>query len=190
MSLNYNFHIEDIFPQQIYNDAKFADLLNTAGLAFQSKGNKMSLYEDIQTVAALRAAPDSVKQTALGSGFGLSPLCASVEGALEGKLNFLIPQLTDIRNKLDQKLYTRENAKLAVFHLHMHSTAITRSAGEVTDPQGNDMWWLQIDWSQIPVTEPYDVSQAIDAMMADLQARAASSRPKSRGLFGLFKKNS
>ena len=59
--LNYDTEIELVFPAALYRDPVVAPLLRQVGIPMEASGNKIMLFTDVQTVAALNAKPDIMK---------------------------------------------------------------------------------------------------------------------------------
>jgi len=61
MALNYDTHVELIFPAVLFQDSNAAAILTKAGIDIESPTNRILLFTDSRTVAALNAADENVK---------------------------------------------------------------------------------------------------------------------------------
>jgi hypothetical protein len=83
MSLNYDFDIFDLIPQQAGIDAEASGFLARLGLAqartrATTGPNRIALFRDQETADALRAAPASLRDYFLAAGFGLNTYTSGV----------------------------------------------------------------------------------------------------------------
>lgn len=108
--LNYDTQIDLIFPPELFSDPIIAPLLKQVGIELEAKGNKLMLFTDARTVAALNADQE-VKEVVIQSGIGT----VLYGWNQEGRVAFLTRELRAIAEKYagDQ-----EALRLAVFDLH------------------------------------------------------------------------
>lgn len=109
MALNYDTQVELLFPNALFQDATCAPILNRVGIPMEAKGNKILLFTDPHTVAALNAANEEVKEVFRKSGFGL----VLYGWNPQSRSDFLLRQMYDI----SAKRYDEEALSRAVFDL-------------------------------------------------------------------------
>lgn len=71
MALNYDTDIELLFPGEVFEDVVCGPVLKQLGMAKEAGGNKVLLFTNPLTVAALNAADEAVKKVFQDSGVGL-----------------------------------------------------------------------------------------------------------------------
>lgn len=108
--LNYDTEIELVFPAALYRDPVVAPLLRQVGIPMEASGNKIMLFTDVQTVAALNAKPDIMK---VGVEVGIGTVLYGWN--CEERTSFLIGELRAISEKYAGD---DEAQRLAVFDLH------------------------------------------------------------------------
>jgi hypothetical protein len=110
MALNYDTNVELLFPSAVFEDAVCAPILDRVGIHMEHAGNKVLLFTDPRTVAALNAANEGVKEAFRKSGVGLV-----VYGwSQQEKAAFLIRAL----RKIAEEYGSNQSAlRLAVFDL-------------------------------------------------------------------------
>ena len=72
MSLDYDFDILDLVPDQTGPDPFLNGFLARIGFPRDTSGNKVALFRDLATADALRDAPDGLRDYFLACGFGLN----------------------------------------------------------------------------------------------------------------------
>ncbi len=70
MSLQYDFDIHWIMPQELTADPAIAKMMGDIGFNFNARGNYMALFRDPRTAQALKGADDDVRNFFEESGFG------------------------------------------------------------------------------------------------------------------------
>lgn len=68
--LAYDFDMFSVMPDEVFADPKMRAMLKDAGITQRMAGNRIALFRDPRTVAALRAAPQSIRDWLRASGFG------------------------------------------------------------------------------------------------------------------------
>jgi len=127
----YQFEVEHIFAQSLWNDTTFRTLLNNAGFSKEMRGNKIALYQNSEVVEALQNASDEFKASTLEGGFGLNRHEGAASGGSQyGKNTFLRAQLTMINDSGASD----EAKKYALLHLHEWTTRLAR--GEILGSDG------------------------------------------------------
>src|ERR1700754_4261266 len=112
MALDYDTQIELLFPPALYQDADLARALEQVGIAREAVGNKVLLFTNPRTVAALNAASEPIKAAMRESSIGLVCYGGNESG---GKTAFLKGALRDLVQKYGS---SAEALRLAVFDLH------------------------------------------------------------------------
>ncbi|RUW02460.1 MULTISPECIES: hypothetical protein [unclassified Mesorhizobium] len=176
MPLIYDYDFQSIFPLAVYKDDTCQRLLARAGIAHNIKGNYVALFRDPVTVAALWAAPDTVKAAVLKSDFGIL-LFEGESDSTRDKAEFIKKTLLEHAAQSISANWDDRTVKMAVFKLHMFCKSITK--GELVDERGKIRCsnWVEQQVRAAGVTEPFDVSQALDAMISDVVGRTAGGRP-------------
>ncbi len=108
MALSYDTQVELLFPPALFQDSTCAPILQRLGLSLEAKGNKILLFTDPRTVAALNAADESVKEAFRSSGIGL----VLYGWNPQGRADFLLSRLREFAAQ-----YADEALRLAVFDL-------------------------------------------------------------------------
>ena len=110
MSLNYDSQMELIFTPALYEDARIAPLLQQLGIHLESRSNKILLFTDPTTVAALAAADEGIKQIFRNNGVGLVLYGWNQQGRTEFLRDKLLGLLATA---------TGDTLRQGVFRLHM-----------------------------------------------------------------------
>ncbi|KQW77610.1 hypothetical protein ASC89_20825 [Devosia sp. Root413D1] len=110
MPLSYKSQIELIFPPAVFEDANIGSILQQLGIQLESKGNKILLFTDARTVAALNAADDRLQEIMRQSGIGLVVYGWNKQGRAE----FVLQKLREMT-----RTHAGEQLKMAVFRLHL-----------------------------------------------------------------------
>ena len=108
MALSYDTQVELLFPPVLFQDSTCAPILQRLGISLEARGNKILLFTDPHTVAALNAADENVKEAFRSSGIGL----VLYGWNLRGRADFLLGRLREFSAK-----YADEALSLAVFDL-------------------------------------------------------------------------
>jgi hypothetical protein len=112
--LDYNFELQSILPQVLWQTSESKELLDRVGIAYNMKGNHVPAFSDPATVVALWREPDNVRAAMLKAGWSVLPY----EGKLAAdKMQFLIPQFREIHSKAKSGAYGDEAVKYAVWDL-------------------------------------------------------------------------
>jgi hypothetical protein len=149
MALDYDTRIELLFPPALYQDPVLARVLEQVGIAREAGGNKVLLFTNPRTVAALNAAGEPIKAALRQSCIGLVCYEGNHSG---GKTEFLIGALRDIVQKYGS---TVEPLRYAVFDLHRFVQDGTMGLLDPNPFAGTTL---------PPPAEPFDVAQALAAM--------------------------
>ena len=110
--LNYDTQIELVFPDALYKDPIIAPMLKQVGIEMEAEGNKILLFTDVRTVAALNAnkqIEEVIRKARVGT--------VLYVWNSKGKISFLTGELRSIADK-----YNGDDAakRLAVFDLHRY----------------------------------------------------------------------
>jgi hypothetical protein len=108
MTLGYDTQVELLFPPLLFQDTTCAPILQRIGMSMEAKGNKILLFTDPRTVAALNAADENVKEAFRSSGIGL----VLYGWNPQGRADFLLGRLRELSAQ-----YAGEALRLAVFDL-------------------------------------------------------------------------
>ena len=108
MVLSYDTQVELLFPPTLFQDATCAPILQHLGMSLEAQGNKILLFTDPRTVAALNAADENVKEAFRNSGIGL----VLYGWNPQGRADFLLGRLREFSAR-----YADEALRLAVFDL-------------------------------------------------------------------------
>jgi hypothetical protein len=120
--LDYNFDIQSILPQVLWQTSDSKELLDRVGIAYNMKGNHVAAFRDPATVVALWREPDNVRAAMLKAGWSILPY----EGELApDKAQFLIPQFREIYSKVKSGAYDDKAVKLAVWDLVRFTHGVT-----------------------------------------------------------------
>ncbi len=195
MSLDYRTEIELVVPRELFDDPVCGYVLATTEVKADSRGNKIMLFTDPRTVAALRAADEKVREAFLKSGYGLKPW--EDTALVTGKADFLRKELFKLGKTWMEQNLEREKVRNATMNLVMYAVDITK--GKVLDKDGfpivGDPEVARL--LRAPVREAFDpvaalnsaVDQAVDDSAAAAPPVAANVAPpppaeKKRGFFG------
>ncbi|TIR62709.1 MAG: hypothetical protein E5X28_03400, partial [Mesorhizobium sp.] len=114
MPLIYDYDFQSIFPLAVYKDDTCQRLLARAGIAHNIKGNYVALFRDPVTVAALWAAPDTVKAAVLKSDFGIL-LFEGESDSTRDKAEFIKKTLLEHAAQSISANWDDRTVKMAVF---------------------------------------------------------------------------
>ncbi len=81
MSLSYDFDMFSVIPQAFFDDAKLGRDLRKAGLSHDQRQNRVALFREPETAAALMRAPQEIQTYLRAAGFGTKTYSS---GALPG----------------------------------------------------------------------------------------------------------
>jgi hypothetical protein len=112
MALDYDTQIELLFPAALYRDPVLGPVLERVGILREAVGNKVLLFTNPYTVAALNAAADPIKEAMRQSSIGLVVYGGNETG---GKTEFLNRALHEIVQKYGSNA---EHLRLAAFDLY------------------------------------------------------------------------
>lgn len=195
MTLDYRTEIELAVPRDLFDDPVCGYVLATTDAQADSRGNKIILFTDPRTVAALLAADEKVRDAFVKSGYGLKPWEDTAR--VTGKADFLRKELFKLGKTWREQNLEREQVKSRTMHLINYAVEITK--GKVRDSEGfpivGDAEVARL--LRQPVRAAFDVHAALDAAASQLEAdRSASAAPapanvappppaaKKQGLFG------
>lgn len=82
MQLGYDFDMFSVIPQAFFDDPKLGPKLREAGLVHDQAKNRVALFREPETVAALQRAPQPVQDYLRSAGFGTRTYSS---GAREGR---------------------------------------------------------------------------------------------------------
>src|SRR5215471_620563 len=120
--LDYNFEIQSILPQVLWQTSESKELLDRVGIAYNMKGNHVAAFTDPATVVALWREPDNVRAAMLKAGWSILPY----EGELApDKAQFLIPEFREIYAKAKSGAYDDNAVKSAVWNLVRFTHGVT-----------------------------------------------------------------
>lgn len=186
MAVDYTTEFEPIFPRKVFADPKCRDLLQTAGIAFDSVGNAVMLFRDPRTAAALLAADETLRQARIDPDYGLKPW--EDTDADTGKADFVIGKLHEISDAVaGGALTTPKGIRLALLQVHMFAKQVTN--GQKRDREGYPMVASQALAAAIrePATEAFDAVAAVGAATAQVKAaEKAQEKPRGPGFFSRF----
>src|SRR5215470_11380186 len=166
--LDYNFELQTILPQVLWQTSESKELLDRVGIAYNMRGNHVPAFSDPATVVALWRAPDNVRAAMLKSGWSMLPY----EGELApDKAQFLIPQFREIHSKAKSGAYNDEAVKYAVFDLVGFIHKVT--TGEHLGADGKPVCSQQIKDRMNNACPPcaFDLNKALMAMAGDPRNR-------------------
>jgi hypothetical protein len=176
MALDYNTEIELLFPPALYQDAVLAPVLEQVGIQLEAGGNKVLLFTNARTVAALNAASEPIKAAMRQSRIGLVCYGGNESG---GKTTFLKKALHDIVQKYGS---TPEPLRLAVFDLLRFVHNGTMGLLDPNPFAGTP---------SPPPAEPFDVAEALAVMTSQIDKpkspehlNARPAAPAARPSFG------
>jgi hypothetical protein len=158
MALDYNTQIELLFPPALFQDPVLAGVLEKVGIQVEHGGNKVLLFTNPRTVAALNAAGEPIKAAMRESRIGLVCYGGNQSG---GKTEFLKGALHEIVRKYGSN---PEALRLAVFDLLRF---VHEGTMGLLDPN-------PFAGTTFPLpAEPFDVVHALSAMASQMD------KPKS-----------
>jgi hypothetical protein len=179
MALDYDTQIELLFPAALFRDPVLAGALERVGMVQEAVGNKVLLFTNPRTVAALNAASEPIKEAMRQSSIGLVCYGGNESG---GKTDFLIRALHEIVQKYGS---SPEPLRLAVFDLYGFVRHGTMGLLNPNPFAGTPV---------PPPAEPFDVVQALAAMVSQTDkpkapehlnaGRAVPAAPAARPTFG------
>jgi len=108
MTLNYDTQVELLFPAVLFQNSTTAPILKNAGIHIDSLSNKILLFTDPRTVAALNAAAENAKAALRNSGIGFVPFGSNIQG----RADFLLEALRELSEK-----YVGEALNLAILDI-------------------------------------------------------------------------
>jgi len=111
MTLDYDTEIELLFPPTLFQDAVLAPVLAQVGISLEDGGNKVLLFTNPRTVAALNAASEPIKAAMRQSRIGLVCYGGNENG---GRTGFLKKALHEIVREYGS---SPDALRLAVFDL-------------------------------------------------------------------------
>jgi hypothetical protein len=158
MALDYDTQIELLFPPALYQDPVLAPVLERLGIPLEAVGNKVLLFTNPRTVAALNAANEPIKAAMRQSRIGLVCDGGNQSG---GKTSFLKRALHEIVQKYGS---SAQPLRLAVFDLHRFVNDGTMGLLDPNPFVGTPF---------PPPDEPFDLTQALAAMASQMD------KPKS-----------
>jgi hypothetical protein len=153
MALDYDTEIELLFPPALYQDAVLAAVLKQVGIQFEDGGNKVLLFTNPRTVAALNAASEPIKAAMRQSRIGLVCYGGNESG---GKTGFLKQALHEIVRKYGS---SSEALRLAVFDLLRFVHDATMGKLDPNPFAGT---------LPPPPAEPFDVADALAVMVSQI----------------------
>lgn len=151
--LNYDTQIELLFPAALYDDPVIAPMLKQVGIEMEASGNKLMLFTDARTVAALNANQE-IKNLMAKSGIGT----VLYGWNSDERTSFLMKKLRAIS---DEHAGDHETRRLAVFELLMF---VSNGLLGRLDPNPFA--------SPLPVADPsdtFDLAAAMECMMSPEQ---------------------
>jgi hypothetical protein len=176
MALDYDTQIELLFPPALYQDPVLADVLEQVRIPCEAVGNKVLLFTNPRTVAALNAADETIKASMRQSRIGLVCYGGNLSG---GKTAFLKGALHEIVQNYGANA---EALRYAAIDLHRFVHDGTMGLLDSNPFAGTPV---------PPPAEPFDLVQALAVMAAQvdkpkspdhLHARPAA--PAARPVFG------
>ncbi len=166
MALDYDTQVELIFPAALFQDLNTAAILKNAGIDIESRANKILLFTDPRTVAALNAADEKVKTALSDSGIGLVLYGCNVQL----RVDFLFEALREVSAK-----YAGEALNLAVLDImrFVHSGMMGKLNPNPFAPQ------------LPPSSEKFDLFAALMAMASPEQMNKPKA-PEHQNHFRIF----
>jgi hypothetical protein len=190
VELDYNFELQSILPQVLWQTSESKELLDRVGIAHNMKGNYVPAFSDPATVVALWRAPDDVRAAMIAAGWSILPY----EGELApDKAQFLIPQFREFYSRAKSGAYDDTAVKYAVFDLMQYTHKVT--TGELLAANGEPIC-SQYTRHRMNNARPrcaFDMHKALMAMAGDPRSQPArdespsqpvKSTSPSPGLFG------
>ncbi|MGI8394780.1 hypothetical protein ACRYWZ_00230 [Agrobacterium deltaense] len=166
MALNYDTQVELVFPAALFQDSNTAAILENAGINIESRANKLLLFTDPRTVAALDAADENIKTALSNSGIGLVLFGSNVQL----RVDFLFKALREVSAK-----YAGEPLNLAILDImrFVHSGMM----GKLNpNPFASQL---------PPSSEKFDLFAALMAMASPEQMNKRKA-PEHRNHFRIF----
>jgi hypothetical protein len=166
VELDYNFELQSILPQVLWQTSEPKELLDRVGIAHNMKGNHVPAFSDPATVVALWQAPDNVRAAMIEAGWSILPY----EGELApDKAQFLIPQFREIYSKAKTGAYDDNAVKYAVFDLMQYTHKVT--TGELLGANGKPICsqYTQHRMNNARPLCAFDMYKALMAMAGDGQ---------------------
>jgi hypothetical protein len=177
MALDYDSQIELLFPAALFRDPVLAGVLEQVGIPCEAVGNKVLLFTNPRTVAALNAAGEPIKAAMRQSNIGLVVYGGNESG---GKTEFLIRAMHEIVQKHGANA---QHLRLAVFQLHKFVHDGTMGLLNPNPFAGTTF---------PPPAEPFDVMQALAAMTSQMDKPKApehlNARPAAQAARPVFGK--
>lgn len=169
MSLSYQSQVETLIPPTVFEKPDVAATLQRFDIHLESKGNKILLFTDARTVAALNAADEGLKEIMRTSGIGLVLYGWNKHGRTE----FVLGKLREIT-----RTHTGDELKTATFRLLSFI-----KAGMLGKLQPNPFA------APLPAADPldrFDLNAALGEMMSpqQLSAQKAPDHLRVSRVFG------
>ena len=175
MALDYSTEFELIFPRELYNDPEIGDLFDDIGFpAPDAKGNKIMLFRDPGTVAALLAQPKNIQGGVLQSGYGLKPYENPTRAT--GKLEFLSGNLRALVTQVESGETDAQAARSSVYVLHKFVLDVATGARRTQDgyPIVEDPAMAAI--LRQPPAEPFDIARFMARSIEQLTQEIAAEK--------------
>lgn len=176
MALDYDTQVGLLFPAALYQDPILAPALEKVGISFEAVGNKVLLFTNPRTVAALNAASEPTKAAMRQSGIGLVCYGGNQSG---GKTEFLKGALRQIVQKYGSNA---EALRYAIFDLLKFVRDGTMALLDPNPFAGTVF---------PPPSEPFDLAQALAVMARQTDKpkspehlKSGSAAPAARPSFG------
>jgi hypothetical protein len=174
--LDYNFDIQSILPQVLWQTRESKELLDRVGIAYNMRGNHVAAFSDPATVVALWREPDNVKAAMLKAGWSILPY----EGELApDKAQFLIPRFREIYSKVKSGAYDDEAVKLAVWDLVGFTHGVTTGQHLGADGKPICSQYTQHRMNNACPPCAFDLSKALMTIERDPRNRPAGNASPS-----------
>ncbi|MGA2126987.1 MAG: hypothetical protein ABSG76_12630 [Xanthobacteraceae bacterium] len=122
MDLDYNFELQSVLPQVLWQTSESKYLLDRIGIAYNMTANCVPAFSDPATVAALWREPDNARAAMIKAGWSILPY----EDELDPwKARALHPLFRDIYSKLKTGAYHDKAADYAVWDLVRYTHKVT-----------------------------------------------------------------
>jgi len=158
-ALNYSTQIELIFPAALYSDLIIAPLLERVGIVMEASGNKIMLFTDERTVAALNA-DEKIKKS-----FQASKIGTILYGwNQQDRTSFIINELREIADK-----YAGNDEALRLAVIDFHRWISIGMLGQI-DPNP-----FAAPLPSMHLSEKFDVAAALKTM----QSGEEMNKPKA-----------
>src|SRR5262245_17294956 len=168
VELNYDFELQSILPQILWQTSESKELLDRVGVAHNMKGNHVPAFSDPATVVALWREPDNVRAAMLEAGWSILPY----EGELApDKAQFLIPQFREIHSKAKNGAYDDKAVKYAVFDLIGFTHRVTTGEHLGADGKPICSQYTQHRMKNATPSCAFDPYKAVMAMAGDPRNR-------------------